>query len=340
MDALELGIDAFLRLPVPDAALREAVMRCARDAARARRMAQADFSLRHLLDFFPGPAALVDGEAVTYMNRRLAQFLGYAHHDDMGEVDMGLEDFILKMGGEPYDGSPAGWIRAIVDDPLDRDHVLHIENPRHPDGRPNVFTVAHNQFPGSDMRLFSFQDVSGLDDERERLKDEASTDPLTKALNRRSFHARLSGLTGRDDPFALIMFDIDHFKSINDAYGHDVGDTVLKEIAALVRVNIRVSDVFARWGGEEFMVLSPDADLESGKQLAERLRESVAGFDFTGVPRQVTSSFGLAVFTGGELADELVKRADEALYEAKESGRNRVVTSTGPKANLDSCGSR
>lgn len=325
IQAVELNVDAFIRLPADGGELRNAVMKCAHDIAVARRMAQADYSLRQLLDFFPSPAVLVDGFEVTYMNRRLSQFLGYDTYDSMSELDMGLEEFIISFNGEPYNGHPKAWIESIVKDPLDRDHVLHIENPRHPDSRANAFSVTFNQFPGSELRLFSFQDISEMEDEKAHLEDEASTDPLTKALNRRSFLRLLSQATVSGQEFSLVMFDIDHFKSINDTYGHDVGDAVLREISQLVRDNIRENDTLARWGGEEFMVLSTKSDIKRAKRMAQRLRKAIAEFSFTGVPRQITSSFGVALYAAGNSGEDMVKRADEALYEAKETGRNKVV---------------
>lgn len=271
VQAVEIGVDVFIRLPSDGVKLRQAVMQCARDIANARRMAQTDYSLRQLLDFFPGPAVLVDGFDLTYMNRPLAGFLGYTDFDAMAELDMGLEDFIVTLNDEPYDGHHHAWIKAIVNDPLDRDHVIHIENPRHPEGRANAFAVTFNQFPGSELRLFSFQDVSVLEDEKAHLEDEASTDPLTKALNRRSFLRLLGQAAASRQPFSLIMFDIDHFKSVNDTYGHDAGDAVLREISQLVRDNIRENDTLARWGGEEFMVLSAKSDMDRAKRVAQRL---------------------------------------------------------------------
>jgi len=326
VSAVEMNIKAFIRLPVDASKLREAVMECAREIALARRMAQADYSLRQLLDHFPNPAALVDGTEVVHMNQRLVSFLGYENFDRLAELDMGIEDFILQINGLAYDGLPGRWVEDVLNDPVDRDHVLHVENPRNPEGQATVFGVVYNAFPGTDLRLFTFQDISGLEDEKAFLEDEASTDPLTKAFNRRSFMRQLSLMAVSGDEFGLIMFDIDHFKSINDTYGHDVGDAVLREISQLVRNNIRAKDVLARWGGEEFMVLTPDSDLNRTVAMAERLRKAVAGFSFTGVPRPVTSSFGAVVFYDGETDEEMVKRADTALYEAKESGRNRVVT--------------
>ena len=322
--AVELDVDAFVRLPADRIKLRDAVMRCARRIVSARRMAPMDSSRQQLLDFFPGPALLTENMAVNYMNRPLASFLGFASYAGMAERDVGLEDFIVKVNGEAYDGHPGRWIDAMVNDPLDRDHTLHVENPRRPGHSPSVFTVTFNPFPGSDLLLFSFQDVTALEEEKAVLHGEASTDPLTGALNRRSFNRRLDNMLVRGEPFGLIMFDIDHFKAINDGFGHDAGDAVLVELTRLVRENIRGKDTLARWGGEEFMVLVPGNDPGEIVQMAERLRRAVAGFAFGAVPRPVTASFGVALSEVGEDGDSLTKRADRALYQAKESGRDRV----------------
>ena len=284
-------MDAFVRLPADGIKLRDAVMRCARKIVTVRRMAQMDYTLQQLLDFFPGPAVLVNDMEVNYMNRPLAAFLGFESFAKMTERDVGLEDYIVKLNDEPYNGHPNEWIDSMVNDPLDRDHVLHIENPRHPKSRAHVFGVTFNQFPGSNLRLFSFQDVSALEDEKAVLEDEAATDPLTGALNRRSFLRLLDRMVASEEPFGLIMFDIDHFKVINDTFGHDAGDTVLCEMTQLVGENIRGKDTLARWGGEEFMVLSPGQDADRVRRMAERLRQSVAGFSFSGLSRPVTASF-------------------------------------------------
>ncbi len=112
-------------------------MQCARDIPCSR-MAQADYSLYRLLDFFPGPALLVDGVDVTYMNQPLRIFLGLDAAESACALDMGLEDFILQQNNEMYEGHPHKWIESMVNDPVDRDHVLHIENPRNPGSRPRV----------------------------------------------------------------------------------------------------------------------------------------------------------------------------------------------------------
>ncbi|WP_147819422.1 sensor domain-containing diguanylate cyclase [Salidesulfovibrio onnuriiensis] len=325
LNVLELNIDAFLRLPADPSKLLDAVRRCARAVYLRRKLAQADRMLWNLLDAFPGMALLELKGQVVYANQRMAAYLGYPSFDHFRAGGARIADRILRLNGEEYTGGPSGWITAIVEDQLDRDAVVHLDNPGNPSGRPGVFAVTFATFQNTPLRLFSFQDISELEDEKDLLADEASTDPLTKAMNRRSF-LRLLGteiIVGR--PFSLVMFDIDHFKSINDEYGHDVGDAVLREISQLVRENIRETDRLVRWGGEEFMVLAPASDMDRVRQVAERLRQAVEDFSFSGVPRTVTSSFGIVEYVRGESQDEFIKRVDEALYRAKETGRNRVM---------------
>jgi two-component system, cell cycle response regulator len=151
----------------------------------------------------------------------------------------------------------------------------------------------------------------------------ARVDPLTGVLNRRAFFATAEQM-GRT-PFAAIMFDVDHFKDINDSYGHDVGDQVLHVIG---REASNRHGIVGRLGGEEFAVLLEGADLEAGQAHAELLRIALAGLSFdTGRGElSVTCSLGVAQGRPGESIDQLLKRADAALYAAKEGGRNRVVT--------------
>jgi len=126
-----------------------------------------------------------------------------------------------------------------------------------------------------------------------------------------------------DRPLSIVMLDIDHFKRINDRYGHAVGDSVLRQVAKVVETQIRSADALYRWGGEEFCVLSPETMLEGARESAERIRIAVAGADF-GAVAEVTVSLGVAQWQAGELADALLRRVDGAMYAAKQAGRNRV----------------
>jgi two-component system cell cycle response regulator len=162
----------------------------------------------------------------------------------------------------------------------------------------------------------------------------AVTDQLTGLHNRRYMAGQLDALVARagrgGEPVAALAIDIDHFKKINDSFGHDVGDEVLREFAVRLASNVRAIDLAVRQGGEEFLVIMPETGLEDAQRIAERIRLHVAGSPFR-VPGgaealTVTISIGVAATAPGETRPEpLLKRADAAMYEAKAAGRNRVI---------------
>jgi len=161
----------------------------------------------------------------------------------------------------------------------------------------------------------------------EKLGKLATTDALTGICNRMKFDAELDVEMDRarryQVPLCLVMFDIDHFKLINDTRGHQTGDQVLKMLADLVSINIRSTDWFGRWGGEEFMVLAAHKDLEEAARFAGKLRELVADFAF-GKGLHITASFGVTEFRPDDTPEVFTNRVDEAMYRAKKNGRNRV----------------
>ena len=155
----------------------------------------------------------------------------------------------------------------------------------------------------------------------------ASTDALTGAYNRHKFRELFADELQRklryNSGLALIMFDIDYFKRINDEYGHATGDTVLREVAHLSRDLIRKNDILVRWGGEEFMILMPLGEEDAAAALAEKLRAAISIHSFLDMTR-VTASFGVSEYVAGDSLETLCARADEALYCAKDQGRNCV----------------
>ena len=165
----------------------------------------------------------------------------------------------------------------------------------------------------------------------ETLEQAALTDALTGMQNRRYFDEALSeyleefGRIGK--PVGLMIFDLDHFKQVNDTHGHDVGDEVLRAVANCLKDMTRYHDVVARLGGEEFAVVAPNMSFDMLTRLAERIRAAIAAISITvadNVRLRVTSSVGLAVWNGRESAEDLFRRADQQLYQAKRLGRNRV----------------
>ena len=156
----------------------------------------------------------------------------------------------------------------------------------------------------------------------------ASTDPLTGLLNRRAFDRRLGEEIERSlrtsVPMSVVMVDLDRFKEFNDTWGHLCGDRCLERVAVVLQTHSRPYDAASRYGGEEFVLVLPGADATAARHRAETLRTAIAETDIPGADARVTASFGVAQY-GGSSAEDVLRAADEALYEAKDGGRDRVV---------------
>ena len=171
--------------------------------------------------------------------------------------------------------------------------------------------------------------LTALVEESQRL---AATDLLTGLMNRRAFASMMQGELGRSQrhgyPLAVTLLDVDHFKQVNDRHGHVCGDRVLSAVGELLRDNLRLGDLAARWGGEEFVVAFTSTSHEGALIGCERLRQGVEGLNITdgkGNRIPVTASFGIAIRQDGEELDALIDRADRAMYASKSAGRNRVT---------------
>ncbi len=162
--------------------------------------------------------------------------------------------------------------------------------------------------------------------ERE-LRKQANIDLLTGIYNRQRFvkeiESELDRLKRYNSKFTLMMLDLDHFKEVNDTYGHDVGDKVLQNMCKLIGSKIRKSDIFARWGGEEFMIISPGLDKDKVTLLAHKLKSSVESYIFDNI-NKITISIGITIPKAEDTLKDLVKRVDNALYQAKHNGRNQI----------------
>jgi diguanylate cyclase (GGDEF)-like protein/PAS domain S-box-containing protein len=161
----------------------------------------------------------------------------------------------------------------------------------------------------------------------EQLEQLMLTDPLTGIGNRRLLMKKLAEEVTRAHryrrPLTVCFFDIDHFKAVNDDFGHAVGDAALAGVASVLKNCLRSCDLVGRFGGEEFVVLMPETDAAIGIQVADRLRQEIETTTFAEVPRSITVSAGLAELVRKESAESIIERSDRALYQAKRTGRNR-----------------
>lgn len=209
---------------------------------------------------------------------------------------------------------------------------LHLKK----DGRSNFYDLRISHLSDRKKRavgrILSFRDITKQKQMEAQLKYYATTDSLTGILNRRHFNhmaeIELHRCIRYNNPLSLCMIDIDHFKNVNDNYGHDIGDLVMKEMVKVCQQILREADLFSRWGGEEFVLLLPETDLESASEVAERLRSSIEKtvVETSGGKLSITISIGVVqVETTSTALEEGLKNADMAMYHAKGSGRNRCT---------------
>lgn len=192
-------------------------------------------------------------------------------------------------------------------------------------------------------------DITELEETKQQLRNinkamKSKVDELysmTNTLEQKAFKDNLTGINNRENfedifsieianakqnnlPLSLIIFDVDHFKLINDTYGHQAGDIILKELVGLIADHIKNGDIFARWGGEEFVILTPSTEIVGAHNLAENLRKLVQAHMFSYVEKEITLSFGIAQLGEDDDKKTLFEKADSAMYEAKKNGRNRI----------------
>ncbi|MEA2100168.1 MAG: GGDEF domain-containing protein, partial [Campylobacterota bacterium] len=215
----------------------------------------------------------------------------------------------------------------IINEVEEHKNVVSMISRQH--AEPRAFSVKINKLD-SDRHYYviSFTDITDISIKSKEFEYKASHDALTKIYNRiklnELFKNEISLVKRYETSLSLIMFDIDHFKLVNDNYGHLVGDKVLIALSSYVQKQIRTTDTFARWGGEEFMILLSHTSLDDAELLAQKLCHGVfTELSFDEIDN-ISCSFGVTEFKKGDTQDIIFKRVDDALYEAKESGRNCV----------------
>lgn len=265
---------------------------------------------------------ITDSEGIiTYVNDAFIAHTGYTRREIIGRSPR-----LLKSGRHDTEFFESLWqtilrgenFRGVMINRKKDGNIYYEEQTISP-----IFDE-HNQISAY---VSTGKDITERMEMEQKLLKMATIDSLTNIYNRQKTEELLDAEIARskryDIALSVIMFDIDHFKSINDTYGHDAGDHVLENIAKIVQNNIRNTDIFGRWGGEEFLVVSPHTDDENILLLAEKLRAEIYAFDFD-LSRKVSASFGVTRFTSGDTKRVLLKRADDALYIAKHRDRNRV----------------
>jgi len=283
------------------------------------------------LDIYSNIEILIYNQKVLHINRVGLIFFGFKSVKEFNKVHKkGISNFFIEEDG-CYNRHSEGkkWLESIYKTKQKKVKVK-IKSPA--DKMEYYFHMLVSKKSPSEY-LLSFNNITKLESDKDIIRKQADYDALTHVYNRVKFNEIFPQQIGRalsfNETFSLILFDIDHFKIINDTYGHNIGDRVLVELSGLVKdiikeLKLRNRTVLTRWGGEEFVILLKLSTAQESRKVAERLRQEIESYSFDTV-KKVTCSFGVTEFRMSDTQIGIFQRVDDALYEAKDAGRNRVV---------------
>jgi diguanylate cyclase (GGDEF)-like protein len=325
--SIDIGAMKYIKKPVDIKKLRSLLSEVALNIIQQKEKAKKDRLLRLVMENSSEFYLITDLEQIHYMNRSFLRYIGYDDMAELGKEASVLERVNILKDGSGYCGADLkSWLQKAVAGKLD-EAVFKMQGAGKLKSEAKNFLVRINNVEEENSIFVSMVDISTLESSVVIGETPAMVDPLTGIVNRQKFLEELDRELYRVQrytrPLSIILFDIDGFSEINERYGRQVGDSIIKEIAQLVHQNVRVVDTYARYGGEEFIILAPETDINGGCQLADKIRGKIERQQFSHVGR-VTCSFGVTEYVLLQSKDLLIKTADDALYMAKSRGRNRV----------------
>ncbi|RWQ76126.1 GGDEF domain-containing protein [Bacillus cereus] len=320
-DVLALGIRNIVIAPVTPQAVLEEVNKSLYQLSLVRQVSLQQELLQTMFDFQNDLLFIVEDDEIVDCNTNFLTFFGYENLFAYREQHLVFAEHFIRENGYYSTTHDITWL----DDILSSGRRIKMSNY---EGAVSTFLLRATPLP-EDLSRFIVKctEITELDEiyqEQERL---AMIDSLTEIYNRLKFQQILEveweKVIRNDEKIAIILFDIDNFKTVNDTYGHDFGDLALIQLAELMKSKVEQQHVFARWGGEEFIILVTNTVEKEAFQVAESLRFFIETKQFTGISK-LTASFGVALYEQGTTREELMQRADIALYEAKKNGKNQV----------------
>jgi two-component system, cell cycle response regulator len=289
------------------------------------RVEEKTLELRSILDFQENMILVLDESNISTANKRFLDFFDFETIEAF-EKEKRIYEYFIENNGY-FSTKNDDWITEIIQKE-DKNRIVQMKNQQEIE---KLFRVDVRSFEYKTKHyVVSFTDITELQEYNNELQYKATHDSLTKLYNRQKFNDELNKEILRENRYrhnlAVIMFDIDDFKKVNDTFGHDVGDVVLIQVAQIAQASIRVTDVIARWGGEEFIILLPETSNDEAIVIAEHIRHNIAEYSFDKVEQSITVSLGVNGFTvDKDDKESFLKGVDIALYDAKKSGKNKVV---------------
>ena len=286
--------------------------------------------LHKILDNDQSYLFLSDGTDIIFANKPLLDFAEFNSLEELENKNHHISDKFETLDDEDFikaDNNGMHWINYIQENYKSKKLKVLVKQK----GVKHYFKIHAKEIDIDNkiLYLIIFDEITESYEKIKSLKEEAATDALTGLFNRRKLDKILNKeielAQYLNSELSIIFLDIDHFKDVNDTYGHDIGDDILRDLSNIIRQTTRKNDFIARWGGEEFMVTLQSTSVQEAEKLAQKLRVAVQEYKFK-CSRTITISLGVTQLKETDTKDSFTKRVDEALYEAKNSGRNRVVS--------------
>jgi diguanylate cyclase (GGDEF)-like protein len=331
-----VGVSEYTMKPIDLYKLVESIVKAAEPYYLKRKLEETkqqhnEAMLKTILDSQDNLVFISDGNTINIANKKFLEFFNISTIDEFYSkfkslATLFVEDKDVFYPNATTDIATCDWIEQIKhlkeSEKIIKLHIPYYNNHK-------TFMVSIDEYALDRTKfLISLTDITSLKEKSTILEYQANHDFLTGLYNRtafdRIFTTEIKRAKRYDTDLTLILFDIDNFKKINDTYGHDVGDEVLKDLADISQHIIREYDTIARWGGEEFIILLPETDMDGAFSVAQKIRVTLQEHKGENYPN-ITASFGVAQLINIDTKDTLIKKADNALYDAKKNGRNQVI---------------
>jgi diguanylate cyclase (GGDEF)-like protein len=285
--------------------------------------------IKSILDAQDNIIIVTNKEEITNVNKKFLDFFGVDNFDEFIKSKKNIFDFFQEEFGfitKEQITKQESWIKYIKD-LHEIDRIVKIKSALEEE---KIFAINVDYYENKDdYYVFSLTDITKLKEKSNLLEYQASHDKLTGLFNRNRFdeiYTKEIKRTKRyNNELSIIIFDIDDFKMVNDTYGHQIGDEVLKEIAKITLNGVREQDINVRWGGEEFLILLPQTNITGALTVASKIKSAIKEHIFTDKSLKITASFGVSQLLDEDDEVTLISRSDKLLYEAKKTGKDKVI---------------
>lgn len=339
--SIEIGVTTYAMKPIDLYQLMESIIKAMEPIILKKKLVELNLSLeskieqeiskiKSILDAQDNIIIVTNKEEITNVNKKFLDFFGINNFNVFIKSKRNIFDFFKEDFGfisKEQITKQESWIKYIKE-LHEIDRIVKIKDAL---DEEKIFAINVDYYENKeDYYVFSLTDITKLKEKSNLFEYQASHDKLTGLFNRNKFDEVYSKEVKRskryNNELSMIIFDIDDFKMVNDNYGHQIGDDLLKEIAKIILKNVREQDVNVRWGGEEFLILLPQTNLAGAVTVASKIRIAIKDYLFTTKNLKITASFGVSQLLSEDSETTFISRSDTLLYEAKRTGKDKVIS--------------